>query len=85
MWTNALAFYKAKGLKVALGEWGNKDHGTTGVNEMQAWYDHLRANSVIGACYFDTSLNGGVPLSGAALEKFRALMKAPTSIHISEN
>jgi hypothetical protein len=82
MWKNTLAFYKSKNLKIALGEWGNKDHTSTGAAEMQAWYDHLRSESVIGACYFDTSLNGGVPLSGAVLTKFHELMKAPTSIRI---
>jgi hypothetical protein len=84
MWNNALAFYKSKGLKVALGEWGNKDHGTTGAAEMQAWYDHLRSVGAIGACYFDTSQNGGVPLSGDALVKFRELMKVPTSISLEK-
>lgn len=83
MWNNALAFYKGKGLKVALAEWGNKDHLATGAAEMQAWYDHLLASGALGAAYFDTSLNGGVPLSGDALTKFRDLMKAPTSIRIS--
>lgn len=82
MWNNTLAFYKSKGLKIALGEWGNKDHLASGAAEMQAWYDHLLANGVLGACYFDTSLNGGVPLSADALAKFRELMKAPTSIRI---
>lgn len=80
MWENALAFYKDKGMKIGIAEWGNKDHSGTGAAEMQEWYDHLRAEGVVGACYFDTSLNGGVPLSGAVLEKFRELMQAPTSV-----
>lgn len=84
-WNNALAFYNSKGLKIALGEWGNKDHTATGASEMQAWYDHLRSVGAIGACYFDTSLNGGVPLSGEALIKFRELMKVSTSININES
>jgi hypothetical protein len=82
MWKNALAFYKAKGIKIGLGEWGNKDHTVTGAAEMQEWYDHLRSEGIVGACYFDTSLNGGVPLSGEALAKFRELMKAPTSVRL---
>lgn len=80
MWKNALAFYKDKGIPVALGEWGNKDHTVTGAAEMQEWYEHLIDNGVVGACYFDTDLNGGVPLSGEALTKFRSLMKDPRSV-----
>jgi hypothetical protein len=83
MWKNALAFYKSKGLKIGVAEWGNKDHTVTGAAEMEEWYNHLRANGIIGACYFDTSLNGGVPLSAEALAKFRELMKASTSITLS--
>ena len=84
MWNKAEAFYKEKGLKVALGEWGNKDHGPSGAAEMQAWYDHLGSIGALGACYFDTSLNGGVPLSGDALVKFRELMNHPNSLLVNE-
>lgn len=84
MWKNAKAFYDAKGIKIAIGEWGNKDHTATGAAEMQEWFDHLRTNNVVGACYFDTSLNGGVPLSGAALAKFHELMNSPYALLVSE-
>jgi hypothetical protein len=84
MWKNALAYYKAKGLKIGVAEWGNKDHTLTGAAEMQEWFDHLRTNNVVGAAYFDTSLNGGVPLSGDALIKFRELMNSPYSLLVSE-
>jgi hypothetical protein len=80
MWKNTAAFYKAKGLDIAIGEWGNKDHGPTGAAEMQSWYNHLISIGSPGVCYFDTNLNGGVPLSAEALVKFRELMKAPTSV-----
>lgn len=82
MWKNTLAFYQAKGLPIALGEWGNKDHSASGAAEMQDWYNHLISIGSPGACYFDTTLNGGVPLSGEALTKFRELMKAPTSVRL---
>lgn len=81
-WNNALGFYEAKKMRIALGEWGNKDHGATGAQEMQDWYNHLISIHSPGACYFDTNLNGGVPLSGAVLDKFRELMKAPTSVRL---
>lgn len=83
MWVKAKAFYDAQGLKIAVGEWGNKDHGISGTVEMQEWYDHLRNNNVVGAAYFDTNLNGGVPLSGEVLTKFRSLMKASTSVRLA--
>jgi len=90
MWNNARTFYSAKGLDMALGEWGNKDHGASGAAEMQAWYDMaLRSggsgrSQVVAMAYFDTSLNGGVPLSGDALVRFRSLMRAPTSLQANE-
>jgi hypothetical protein len=84
MWKNTLEFYTTKGLQIAIGEWGNKDHGVSGAAEMQEWYDHLRSVKVLGACYFDTNLNGGVPLSGDVLIKFRELIKLNTSINIDE-
>jgi hypothetical protein len=73
-WDNAVEFYRARGLKVAVGEWGNKDHGPSGANEMRDWYDHLIDINSPGACYFDTNANGGVPLSGHVLAEFRRLM-----------
>jgi hypothetical protein len=82
MWAATRAFYDAKGLRIAIGEWGNKDHGPSGAREMQEWYEHLISINSPGVCYFDTSLNGGVPLSGEALVKFRELMQAATSVRL---
>lgn len=79
-WDNAVAFYAAKGLPVALGEWGNKDHTASGAAEMTAWYEHLLDVGVVAASYFDTDANGGVPLSGAVLTRFRELMADPRSV-----
>jgi hypothetical protein len=91
MWNNARAFYTTKGLDMALGEWGNKDHGPTGAAEMQAFYDMARRSGssgkaqVVALAYFDTDLNGGVPLSGDVLVRFRELMKAPTSLRSTQS
>jgi hypothetical protein len=78
-WNRAVEFYRERGLCVAVGEWGNKDHGASGAREMRDWYDHLLDIGSPGACYFDTSLNGGVPLSGDVLVEFRRLMADPRS------
>lgn len=81
-WNNAVEFYSDRGLRIGVGEWGNKDHGDSGASEMSDWYDHLIDVGSPGVCYFDTSLNGGVPLSGAALSRFRELMKDPRSVRL---
>lgn len=81
-WDNAVKFYGDRGLRIGVGEWGNKDHGDSGASEMRSWYDHLVSVGSPGACYFDTNLNGGVPLSGAALEEFRRLMNDPRSVRL---
>ena len=81
MWLRTLAFYKDRGMRIAIGELGNKDHGPSGAAEMQDTYDHLIEIGSPGCAYFDTSLNGGKPLSGEALTKFRQLLAAPTSVH----
>jgi hypothetical protein len=80
MWLNTLAFCKQKNIRIAIGEWGNKDHTASGAAEMQEWYNHLIEIGSPGSCYFDTNLNGGVPLSGDALIKFRQLMVDPKSV-----
>jgi hypothetical protein len=84
MWKRTESFYKEKGLKIAVAEWGNKDHGPSGAQEMQDWFDHLRSINALGACYFDTSLNGGVPLSGDVLVKFREIMNHPNALLVNE-
>lgn len=83
MWEATRKFYEAKGLRIAIGEWGNKDHGASGAAEMRQWYEHLLAIGSPGAAYFDTSLNGGVPLSGDALVEFRRLMADPRSVRVA--
>jgi hypothetical protein len=81
MWLQTLAFYKERGMRIAIGELGNKDHGPSGAIEMQDTYDHLIEIHCPGVAYFDTDQNGGKPLSGEALTKFRQLLAAPTSVH----
>lgn len=84
-WNNALEFYGERDARIAVGEWGNKDHGPSGASEMRGWYDHLVGIGCPGACYFDTNLNGGVPLSGDALVEFRRLMTDPRSVTLKES
>jgi len=89
MWINARSYYTAKGLKIAVGEWGNRGTDATAAAEMRAFYDMAIASGgtgqsqVIGMAYFDSDLNspkGGWTLAGAPLDTFRSLMAASTSL-----
>lgn len=88
-WTNMRAFYTAKGLKIAVGEWGNRGTDVVAANEVQSFYDTAIASGrsgqaqVIGLAAFDSNLNspkGGWELLGNQLTKFRQLMLKPTSL-----
>ena len=85
MWNKAREFYASKGIKMAVGEWGNRGTDAAAAAEMQAWYDTAVASGgqIIGLAAFDSNLNsprGGWELIGAPLDKFRSLMTAPTSV-----
>lgn len=90
MWGTVRSFYGARGLKVALGEWGNRGTDVRAATEMRDFYDDaLRSATdgqgaqVIGFAYFDSGLNsptGGWSLQGAPLDTFRQLVDAPTSV-----
>jgi hypothetical protein len=92
-WSRMYAFISSKGMKLAIGEWGNR--GTDGVAaaEMQQFQDFAVASGrsggaqVIGLSYFDSTLNspsGGWELFGEPLNRFRQLMVAPTSLSANE-
>ena len=77
MWTNTYAFYAAKGMKIALGEWGNRGTDAAAATDMTSFYDFgIRSGGsgkpqVIGYAYFDSDLNspnGGWTLQGAPLD-----------------
>ncbi len=89
MWLNTRAWYTAKGLKLAIGEWGNRGTDAAAAAEMKSFYDMaVRSGTsgqsqVIGLAYFDSDLNspkGGWTLTGAPLDQFRVLMQQPTSL-----
>lgn len=81
-WKECLKFYTARNLRIGVGEWGNRSTGTLGVQQMQAFYDHLLSIDSPGCAYFDSALNttnGSWELTGDPLVKFRDLMKVATS------
>jgi hypothetical protein len=89
-WRRAREFYGARGLDVAVGEWGNRGTDQRAADEMQRFYDHALGSAsdglgaqVIGLAYFDSDLNsptGAWTLSGEPLRAFRELTDRPTSV-----
>jgi len=89
------SFYASRGVPIALGEWGNRGTDAVAANEMQAFYDLAIGSAtdgagarVVGMAYFDSNLNspdGGWSLTGEPLNRFRALMTAPTSLLNRQN
>lgn len=95
-WIRVNSFYASKGLKVALGEWGNVGRDARAAAEMTEFYNRALASGttpgtaqVIGMAYFDSNLNspktGGWELFGEPLNRFRQLMRAPTSVRANQN
>ena len=94
-WTVANSFYAGKGLKVAIGEWGNRGTDAAAAAEMNGFYQSaLQSGStpgtaqLIGLAYFDSNLNspsGGWELFGQPLAQFRQLMGAPTSLRADQS
>jgi hypothetical protein len=75
-----------RGKDNALFEWGlGSDMNAQAANLMQGMFDGMIATPPAGqsrqvaAAYFDTTLNGGTPLSGVVLDKFHAIMKDANS------
>jgi hypothetical protein len=82
-WPACEAFYAAKGLRIAVGEWGNRGTDAAAAQQMQDGPDHLLSSGSPGASYFDSNLNsstGGWELTGEPLIRFRELMAASTSV-----
>lgn len=89
-WRAVLDFYASKGLKVAVGEWGNRGTDATAAAEMTEFYQKALASGstpgspqVIGLSYFDSALNspmGSWELNGEPLNRFRQLMRPATSL-----
>lgn len=94
MWKNARAFYTAKGLKIAIGEWGNRGTDGQAAQEVEDFYNSIISSGfsdqaqVIGMSAFDSNLNsprGGWELKGAQLSKFRDLMTRGTSLTVRQD
>jgi hypothetical protein len=94
-WIRVNSFYAGKGLKLALGEWGNVGTDGAAAAEMSDFYNRALASGstpgtaqVIGMSYFDSNLNspktGGWELFGEPLNRFRQIMNLPSSLSAKE-
>ena len=94
-WLAVRSYYGARGLDLAVGEWGNRGTDTQATAEMQQFYDHAlgsatdgRGSQVVGLSYFDSDLNspqGGWTLQGGPLTLFRQLMSGQASLLADRN
>jgi hypothetical protein len=86
-WYDIREFAAAKGVEVAVGEWGMRGTDTAAGNRMKAFYDHAAGSHqdglggrVVGLSYFDSGANspsGSWELAGAQLTMFRTLLGDP--------
>ncbi len=86
-WLSVRQFAAAKGVELAVGEWGMRGTDAAAGQRMQAFYDHAAGSHqdgqgarVAGLAYFDSGLNspsGSWELAGAQLTTFRALLLDP--------
>jgi hypothetical protein len=93
-WYKVRAWAAARGVDVAVGEWGLRGTDTLAGQLVRAWYDGAassyndgRGARVVGLCAFDSNLNspdGGWELMGAQLTVFRQLLGDPRTAHIGD-
>lgn len=86
-WYDVRAWAAARGVPVAVGEWGLLRSDSVGAARVQEWFDHAanshrdgRGARVIGLAYFDSDneYSGKVwALKGEALEKWKQLLHDP--------
>lgn len=79
-------FYQDRKLPLVVGEWGNIGSDLATAMEMRAFYEFAvsPATPIMGISCFDSTVNGGNPLTGEPLKEFRRLMKDPRSILLRE-
>ncbi|MFO7293272.1 MAG: S-layer homology domain-containing protein [Actinomycetes bacterium] len=88
-WWHAREWVGARGLDIAVAEWGIRGSDTAAANRMKEFYDHAvnsngdgRGARVVALSYFDTYLNsssGSWELVGEQLKMFHKLMGEPTT------
>ena len=87
IWRDVRAWAAAKGVDVAVGEWGMRGTDAAAGQRVHEWYDHAAGSHadgkgarVVGLSAFDSGLNspsGSWELVGEQLVAFHALLKDP--------
>lgn len=76
-WPKFAAYATAKGVPIAVPEWGVRRTDPNAAAKVRAFYELLIAAGCVGAAYFDSNLNstlGGWALAGPALAEFDRLI-----------
>jgi hypothetical protein len=87
LWQKVVAFAVAHNAPIFVMEWGVRPSNPNGAQIMQDYYDYCTSGTadVVGLCYF--SGGGGwwtLTDNNGMLSKFRALLSASKSIHMSD-
>lgn len=90
-WAALTSWLTAKSTPWALPEWGLRKEDPEAVSKMQDFYDAMLdgTNDCVALTYFDSGLNStgsGWTLTNdyGLLDRFRALMRDPRSLHMSD-
>ena len=93
IWREVRAWAEAKGVDVAVGEWGMRGRDAAAGERVRAWYDHAVGSGsdgegarVVALAAFDSDLNspmGGWTLTGSQLTTFHALLTDPRTAEIA--
>lgn len=93
-WNDIRAFAAARGVDVAVGEWGMRGTDAAAGARVRTWYDAAinsatdgRGARVVGLSAFDSNLNspdGGWELRGEQLTVFRTLLADPRTANVAD-
>lgn len=91
-WLRVRQWAAARGVEVAVGEWGMHGSDTAAGQRVRAWYNHAAGSNadgkgarVIGLSAFDSNQNsprGGWTLQGAQLTVFHELLRDPRTADV---
>ena len=91
-WLRVRQWAAARGVDVAVGEWGMHGSDTAAGQRVREWYNHAAGSDVdgkgarvIGLAAFDSNLNspkGGWMLQGAQLTAFHELLRDPRTTDV---
>jgi hypothetical protein len=86
LWTKTVNFMTAHNCPIFVTEWGVRPDNPLGAQIMQEFYDYCTSGNVdvIGMTYFNNASRWNLTDNNGMLSKFRALLTATKSIHMSD-